>query len=163
MVQVWDTASGNVPLVLQERDYWDWVISLTFSPDGRTLAVGNCSGRIKLYDTATWALRTSLRGHMDELRGLVFFPDGKTLVSGGSDRTVKLWDVETGQERITLIQPVGRLAFPVGDIRNKLTAVAVSPDANTLASASVDGVVKLWRAATDREATAYQHPEKPPR
>jgi WD40 repeat protein len=60
-----------------------------------------------------------------------------------ADTTVRLWDVATGQERITL------KGHPAAVVR-----AAFAPDGKTLATASADGTLKLWRAATDPEALA---------
>ena len=58
-------------------------------------------------------------------------PDEKTIAVTGS-RTIKLWDVQTQQQ-------VGQLEH-----RNRIVALAISPDGKWLASGSSDGVILLW-------------------
>src|SRR2546428_500814 len=68
---------------------------------------------------------------------------GRALLRWRLPQMARLWDVATGQERITL---KGHPAT--------VTLVAVTPDGHTLVTASMDGTVKHWRAATDEEARA---------
>src|SRR5437773_1096372 len=101
---------------------WQAVCALAFSPDGRTLAVGEYSGKhfnenlhwcigdlgqtVTLFDAATG----SCDGVLEHVRHsgtswglpstplgqfLGFSPDGSTLAIGHWDGTVKLWDPKT--------------------------------------------------------------------
>ena len=86
------------------------VYTLTFSPDGRTLAAGckirdsgTITSRIYLWDVTTGCqLKTftgfntrsdSYIGHTGEISSMCFSPDGCTLASGCKDGIVMLWDV----------------------------------------------------------------------
>ena len=78
------------------------VISVSFSPDGKTLVSGSDDNTIKLWDVETGQEIRTLKGHDSFVTSVNFSPDGKTLVSGSWDKTIKLWNVETGQEIRTL-------------------------------------------------------------
>ena len=68
------------------------VITIAFSPDGRTLAGGDLSGRIWVWDVPSARLIAELRGHESRVSGLAFRGDGE-LVSGSWDTTVRRWDL----------------------------------------------------------------------
>ena len=73
------------------------VTSVSFSPDGKTLASGNWDLTIKLWDVATGKEQATHKSHTEWVRSVSFSPDGKTLASGSSDETIKLWNVATGK------------------------------------------------------------------
>jgi WD40 repeat protein len=73
------------------------VLSVAYSPDGKTLASGSIDQTIKLWDVATGKEQATLKGHTRYVASVAFSPDGKTLASGSEDRTIKLWDVTTGK------------------------------------------------------------------
>ncbi|MFM6437739.1 MAG: WD40 repeat domain-containing protein, partial [Microcystis panniformis] len=75
----------------------DFVQSVNFSPDGKTLVSGSRDNTIKLWNVKTGQEIRTLKGHDDFVQSVNFSPDGKTLVSGSWDKTIKLWDVETGK------------------------------------------------------------------
>ncbi|MGH7222733.1 MAG: WD40 repeat domain-containing protein, partial [Gemmataceae bacterium] len=79
--------------------------------------------------------RATLKGHTAEVTTLRFSPRGKTLVSGGADNTILLWDPATGSQR-------GQLRGH----KNAVTALLFA-GGRRLLSASLDGTVKVWRAA----------------
>ncbi|MEH1884926.1 WD40 repeat domain-containing protein, partial [Nostoc sp.] len=78
------------------------VSSVSFSPDGKTLASGSDDKTIKLWNLETGKEIRTLTGHSKSVSSVSFSPDGKTLASGSADKTIKLWNLETGKEIRTL-------------------------------------------------------------
>jgi WD40 repeat protein len=70
-------------------------ICMTYSPDGRTLAVGGFHGEndVLLFNLDKGTLERCLPGHLGRVRSLAFSPDGRLLASGSSDTTVLIWEV----------------------------------------------------------------------
>ncbi|MFN6501753.1 MAG: AAA-like domain-containing protein [Nostoc sp. DedQUE01] len=127
----------------------DWVRSVVFSPDGKTLASASRDNTIKLWNLDTGKEITTLRGHSDGVLSVVFSPDGKTLASTSDDNTIKLWNLDTGKE-ITTLRGHSKFVF----------SVVFSPDGKTLASASADNTIKLWNQETGKEITALNGHKK---
>ena len=121
------------------------VTSVSFSPDGATLASGSGNGTILLWDVATGEPIATLQGHTDWINSVSFSPDGATLASASSDGTVKLWDVATGEPIATL---QGHTDW--------INSVSFSPDGATLASGSGDGTILLWDVATHTTIATLQ-------
>jgi ketosteroid isomerase-like protein len=108
-------------------------MSVSFSPDGRSLASGSTDNTIKLWDVASGSELRTLRGHSYYIYSVTFSPNGRYLASGSGDHTIKLWDVASGSELRTLS----------GD-QSWVNSVAFSPDGRYLASGSGDKTIKLW-------------------
>jgi WD40 repeat protein len=71
--------------------------SMTFAPDGKTLAAADLNHGIRLWEVATGReLRPRLdpgSWYLSKVASLVFSPDGMLLASGGRDGVITLWDV----------------------------------------------------------------------
>ena len=146
-VRLWDVATQTEVAVLE--GHTDRVTSVSFSPDGATLASsgGWDDPTVQLWDTATQAKVATLRGHTGEVRSVSFSsPDGATLASGSSDRTVRLWDVGTHQDVATFEEH-----------RRGVGSVSFSPDGGTLVSGAADGTVLLRELETGNVAGLSGH------
>jgi WD40 repeat protein len=92
-VKLWDVNTGELLHTLTGHS--NTVTSVTFSPDGRTLASAGLvyDQTIKLWDVATGEEINTLTGHSRSVVSISFSPDGKVLASASEDNTIKLWDV----------------------------------------------------------------------
>lgn len=117
--------------------------ALTFAPDSRILAVGTREGKIQFCDSATGKLVNTLNSETgNEVVSLAYSPDGRILAAGIEDvqlrfgaltLTIWLWDVKTG----TLLKTIE-------GYQANIVYLAFSPDGALLATASLDGTMRLW-------------------
>ena len=123
----------------------DWVNSVSFSPDGKTLASAVSSNKIRLWDVETGTHKHTLTGHTLSINSMSFSPDGKTLASGSWDLTIRLWNVQTGKHKYTITEHVEG-----GE------NVLFSPDGGTLASGERSSdTIHLWDAETGVHKHAF--------
>ncbi len=137
-VRLWDAATRTPIATLEGHEFS--VLSVSFSPDGATLASaggGWVDRTVRLWDVATRTEVATLEGHGGPVYSVTFSPDGATLASGSQDRTVKLWDVGNRE-----------LFGTLEGHTEGVTSVSFSPDGALLASGGgYDKTVKLWSVA----------------
>ncbi|MEV4277895.1 TIR domain-containing protein [Actinoplanes xinjiangensis] len=107
--------------------------ALSFSPDGRTVAVGG-DGRLELWDPAGTRTAT-LTFTLSSVGDVVFSPDGNTMAVTAIS-TVSLWDItdRTAPEQLSVLNGHG----------NTVLAVKFSPDGTTVMTGSYDHTAILW-------------------
>src|SRR5438132_248758 len=94
-----ETTVVPVPKVAVLPAAKDWVTSLAFSPDGKTLAVGSKESvmLITVEDQKIRSYLDNLKGNLKgQVRALAFSPDGNRLAIG-CYQSLQLWDVETAE------------------------------------------------------------------
>src|SRR3569832_2698197 len=88
---LWDVSTGQVIRSLGgwRSGHSQWISSVTFSPDGQTLASSSGDKTLKLWDVGTGKELRTLKEHSDEIFSVAFSPDGETLATGSKDKTIK--------------------------------------------------------------------------
>jgi WD40 repeat protein len=114
------------------------IVAAAFSSDGSTLVTGGMLGELRVFDTASGALKHRLHRHRTEIQCLAIRPGGSTIASASAEADLRIWDGASGRE----------LQAIVGDL--SLFAVTFSPRDGTLASGGVD------RRLTLREPSAFK-------
>ena len=107
---------------------------LTFSPDGKSLAVAHAGNNsLVVWDVAT-RRRTFVISESSDVSSVAYSPHGDVLAIG-TGSVVKLLDPSTGGSRREL-----------NDQRNSVTvrSLAFTPDGKQLATAGTDRTVKIW-------------------
>ena len=123
------------------RGHFDFIHSLSFSPDGTILASASEDKSVILWDVGTGKpMGEPLRGHEGAVISLAYSPDGQILASGSEDQSVILWNVETRQP---IVPPLKGHSFGVWSL-------AFSPDGKLLASGSLDESIVLWNVKTGK-------------
>ena len=145
-------AMGRIPAILRISDLDTGgtlaetivdtgAISLSFSPDGKTIAVGDEKQVVSLRDARSLEVLQQMKQE-NKPQASAFSPDGKLLaVAGGGytrDYTVRIWDAATG-----------KLAFALSGHGNDVSDCCFSPDAARVVTASNDGTLRIWNVAAE--------------
>jgi WD40 repeat protein len=119
---------------------------VTFSADGKLLAVVSIRGSGGIWDAATLQPVGTLRGSQGGDNAVAFSPDGQRLATCGLGKeTLTLWNVESHEELLTL-----------GGQGTRLSPPSFSPDGSVLGSMNIKGVLHLWRAPSWAEIEAAE-------
>jgi sugar lactone lactonase YvrE len=144
-----DATQGNQVATLTDPDRKDLTTGAALSPDARTLAVNDDSGRTYLWDTVTRTMTATWKSPGGVSNSAAFSPDGKTLADTAGAGKVYLWDI-----------PSHRLAgtVPIPG-RTRLGGIAISPDGKLLAEVSSNGdKVYLWDLPAGKEVAVITDP-----
>ncbi len=148
----------------------EWVYSLAFAPDGKTLATAG-DRAVKLWDGQTGEPLRTLNTSRGGIYAVAFSADGRMLAGGekfnGRDgreaaELVTLWNVTTGEILHTLEGQMG-LVRAVG-----VAPVAFSPDSKTIAMGGAGHMrrfgietralsdIRMWEIATGKLLWAFE-------
>lgn len=134
---------------------WADVNGLAVSPDSKTVAAADGSGKIRLWEVASGQQRQVLEAGLRDAFDVAYSPDGRWLASAHLNGAV-LWNARTGRSVQNLR---GHMAA--------VKAVAFSPDSATLATGASssfqgmdtldDGGVRLWSVPNGSSKAVYPH------
>jgi len=189
-VRLWDLRKEGAVKVL--KGHRASVRALALSPEGDVLASASDDETVRLWDAATGRSLAVLGSHRGPITSVVFSSDGRFLITGASDRTIDLWLPAKGKllKGMRKELPAGVVALAmhgqqivaassdgvlsVFDITGNRpvkqstvpggapAALVVAPDGATVASASRDGVLRIWDGGTlgRRWSLAGSSPER---
>jgi WD40 repeat protein len=141
-VKIWDWSTETL---LHTFDFRNEIVSVEFSLDGQTLAVGGVdewpNAAIWTYSVPSWQPLLKLAEYWN-IPDLAYSPDGQLLVGGGTSRNVRVWRTSDGAEQFVLYHS------------GQVSSLDISPDGATLAtslceasdanSQCIRGAVWLW-------------------
>lgn len=120
---------------------------VALSVDGKQMAIGEETGKIKIYDVASGQITKTLQGHTGPVTGVSFNADGTQLVSGSQDKTCRLWNIAEQKE-------LGIFENPA-----PINAVAICGEGKLVAVGAADNNLRLWNLPTPKEEG--KEPPKP--
>jgi WD40 repeat protein len=143
-IHLWDVVRGTE--LRRIPAHGQWIMSLSFAPDGKTIASTGAEPVIRLWDVATGRAVSPQAGHRSGVQRLIISPaDGTLFTSAYSDGTIRRWGPSTGRE-------LGLVA----DFLGVISALAMSPDGQTLVVGdSMGRKLFLWSVAERREIRRF--------
>ena len=145
---VYESATGRQVVGFHHYGAADWrigasqIYGISFSVDGRWMALTDAQGKLVLGDTATWQVAEKVDIAPAQLISVSFSPDGQWLATGEDQGIVRLWSA----------RPLRQVA-ELGRHTARVKSVAFSPDGREVVSASDDKTICLWDVGSRKLVT----------
>ena len=142
-------AGGSRSFQLENTLVTDSVMSVAFSPDGKTLATAEVNNKVSfitLWDIESGNRLHILSGHSNTVI-CVAFTTGR-VASGSWDNTIKVWDSENGNCLLTIDNAAGNL---IRGMRPHLSSLCFSKDGSRIISGGGKfefGKLRIWDSST---------------
>jgi WD40 repeat protein len=131
-IRLWSVASGaQIGRPFRGHQGLAWLAA--FSPDGTKLVTAAEDRTARVWDVATREMEHVLP-HVSLIQDAQFTRDGDYVVTADSEGVARIWSLATDE--------------PVTELRGHetwITYLAVDPSHDRVATASVDGTVRVWR------------------
>jgi len=125
-----------------------YITALSFSPNGKSLLVGDDTGKLKLFDTNTWAEGLQFhKTHTDQVTACSFSADGEQILSSARDKTVKIWKLSAGGTKFESDNIIAGA--------DAIESCAISPDASIIAMGTDTGKLRLWDTHAMKEKKSF--------
>ncbi|HUE73348.1 MAG TPA: c-type cytochrome domain-containing protein [Pirellulaceae bacterium] len=121
--------------------------SIAVSNDGKFAAIGEETGKVKVYDLSNGQVAKTLQGHTGPVTGVAFTADGTKLVSASQDKTFRIFNLADGMQIASVETPA-----PVN-------AVAVVTDGTQVATGGADNSLRIWALPTAPPAEGAEAPK----
>ncbi len=147
--RLWNTRSGEELRVFKHEKY---VLSVSFSPDGKRLATTN-DKIVHLWDPATGKETRLADAQGGAANHVAFSPDGKTLAVIGRKGhldALRLWDAATGAQLREFKDPENP------EYGFNMNSVVFSPDGKSLVTTSRRSYARHWDAATGESLREFK-------
>lgn len=141
-IRLWDVARQE--LVQTLTGHTATVYAVAFHPDGHLLASASRDHTVRLWQVASGVCLQVLAGHEAPVVALRFSQDGRWLMSASTDNCILVWRICTqAAGKSSVAQPERTLINDAPE----LTALALSPDGETIATNGPNTTIRLWRRA----------------
>ncbi|MGC4006930.1 MAG: hypothetical protein QM811_28910 [Pirellulales bacterium] len=110
----------------------DVVRATAVAADGKTAAIGDQAGVVRLYDLTTHKPLREIAAHQGSVNGVRFSIDGGTLFTAGEDRFIKAWKTTDGAE-------TGKFETP-----SPIRGLALVAGGNQLVTGHDDKLLRVW-------------------
>lgn len=155
------------PTILDIRVDAESVIATAISPDGTHIATGGHDGTIAIWNAATGAALTQLKGHSGQVNALAYSPDGEWIASGSSDKTLRLWNVRDGSPPIpnqpktqaTASNQPEAQARVLQQGKQYINCLAFSPDGKCLVAGGQGRNLTFWNVSSGQVMHATADPQ----
>ncbi|MBW4565596.1 MAG: pentapeptide repeat-containing protein [Mojavia pulchra JT2-VF2] len=120
------------------------VYSVHFAPDGQTLASSSNDTTVRIWDVSNGHCLSVLQEHTSGVQCVRYSPDGQLLASGCRNGSIRLWSTHLSHDQHRKPHVINSSVKVLQGHTDWVWNIAFSPDGHWLASASLDGTLRLW-------------------